>query len=160
MEADTIAERSRSDHVSPTEGRFAVNAVIGAVVGLVLGFVPLSPAIGGAVAGYLQGGSRRAGMKVGATSGAVAAIPALLGAGLFMVTAVFGGSRASALLIVVMFLVMFVVFAGLYLVGLGAVGGWLGIYLRERQAGDRSDTGGDRSGETRTGSTDESVAEL
>lgn len=122
-----------------------LNAVLGAVVSLVLGFVPLSPVLGGAVAGYLQGGTRRDGVSVGAASGAIAAIPALVFGGLFLTMAVFGGPGARGFVVVLVFMLAFLVFAALYLVGLGAAGGWAGIYLRERGVG-RSLVGRRRSG--------------
>jgi hypothetical protein len=131
------AEQSTRVERTPTEGRYLLNAVLGAVVGLVLGFVPLSPALGGAVAGYLQGGTRRDGTSVGAASGALAAIPALVFGGLFLTMAVFGGPAPRGVVVVLVFMLAFLVFAALYLVGLGAAGGWAGIYLRERGVGRR-----------------------
>lgn len=131
METETSTPVERT----PTEGRYLLNAVVGAVVGLVLGFVPLSPALGGAVAGYLQGGTRRDGASVGAASGATAAIPALVFGGMFLMMAVLGGPGARGFVVVLVFMVAFVAFVTLYLVGLGAAGGWAGIYLRERGVG-------------------------
>ena len=115
------------------EGDTLLNAVVGGLASILLGFVPFSPVLGGAVAGYLHGGQRGAGLRVGAYSGVVAAIPlvlfllfgsllagvALAGDALLGVGAVFGFG----------FFVLIVV-GGLYTVALGAVGGWLGNYVR------------------------------
>jgi hypothetical protein len=121
------------------EGDTLLNALIGAVVGIVLSFVPFSTVLGGAVAGYLQGGDRAEGLRVGALSGAVMLVPIFLFAtffgGVFFFAA--GGvvlpheavalSGAFAL-----FALLFALIAGLvYVVGLAAVGGFLGNYVKQ-----------------------------
>ena len=113
------------------EGDTLTNAVIGGIASILLAFVPFSPVLGGVVAGYLQGGDRRAGLRVGAYSGVVAAIPfALI---LVFAVAVFGvflsfGSGSGAVLL--LFVLLALVVAAVYTVALGAVGGWLGNYLK------------------------------
>ena len=114
------------------EGDTLLNAVIGGIASIVLSFVPFSPVLGGAVAGYLQGGDRGEGVRVGAYAGVVAAIPlALL---LFLAVAVFGlfalgGRPGGGAILVVFFLFVAVVVAGI-IVGLSALGGWLGNYVK------------------------------
>jgi hypothetical protein len=127
---------------------FWVSALLGAAVSIVAGFVPLSPILGGGVAGYLNRGRREDGLRVGAVSGAIAAIPIVL-----ILALVFGGlsvvsvvDRATGGLLVFLFLLVFtVVVAMLVSAGLSALGGYLGVYIREETtAGARGDdeTGG------------------
>lgn len=113
-----------------------VNALIGAVVTVVLSFVPFSPILGGGAAGYLQHGSRNEGVKVGAISGVIATIPLVLGVLLIVsiftiVPAGMDGPRI-ALGGLVLALGVFL-FAGIYTIGLGAVGGYIGAYLAEER---------------------------
>lgn len=127
------------------EGDTFVNALVGGVAAIVLSFVPFSPVLGGGLAGYLQGGTRNDGLRVGAYAGAVAAIPLafvsfvvlfLFGFGIF-----FGGPRAGGALVLVLFMLGFIVATALYTVGLGALGGWLGNYVKYE-----TDIGEDRGG--------------
>lgn len=115
-----------------SDGNTHINAVIGAVVTVVLSFTVFSPLLGGGVAGYLQRGDRSGGIRVGALSGAIATIPFVL---LF---AVFGGFVFTGSMMgpglgapgVISFLfVLGFVFAIVWNVGLGALGGYLGVYL-------------------------------
>ncbi|AKH97474.1 DUF5518 domain-containing protein [Halanaeroarchaeum sulfurireducens] len=108
------------------------NAGIGAVVTIVLSFTGFSALLGGGVAGYLQDVPPKRGAKTGAISGGIAVIPILLvfvvGFGLFL-----GQPSAlgipGGLELAIIFLVMFpLLFA--WTIGLSAVGGYLGAYLR------------------------------
>jgi len=114
------------------EGDTLLNAVIGGIASIVLSFVPFSPVLGGAVAGYLHGGDRGAGIRIGVYAGVVAAVPlALL---LFVAVAIFGvfamgGRPGGGAILVVFFLFAAVVVAGI-IVGLSALGGWVGNYVR------------------------------
>lgn len=117
------------------DGDTLLNAIIGGIAAFVLSFVPLSPVLGGAIAGYLQGGTRNDGIRVGALSGVVAAVPLVLGGVFFFLVASFAvpfGEPGAGFGIVafLLFLVFALVIGGLYTVGLGAVGGWLGNYVR------------------------------
>jgi len=119
------------------EGDTLVNSILGAVVTVVTAsFVPFSPVFGGLLAGYLEGGGRDDGIRIGVISGAIALVP-------FVVVAVFVVSIVSVFLLGTMmgpgrvfgglgFLALgFVfVFAAVYTVGLSALGGWLGNYIR------------------------------
>lgn len=125
------------------EGDTLINAVIGALVNVVAGSViPFAPLFGGGVAGYLEGGSREDGLKVGAMAGAIALIPVilliLLFGGIFF--AIVGGASMAGGMPGGMpfvaaggfwFLVFFLlIFGAIYFVGLSAVGGWLGNYVK------------------------------
>ena len=115
------------------KGDTYLNAIIGAVVTIVLSFTGISPVIGGAAAGYLQAGSRRSGAKVGALAGGIAFLPFLglvLLALLFIPVAGGGFGMPGGIELLVIMFVLFPVFLG-WNVGLGALGGYLGAYLRE-----------------------------
>jgi hypothetical protein len=118
------------------EGETLVNAVLGALATIVLSpFVPFAPVAGGAVSGYLQGGRRDDGLRVGAVSGAIALIPVVLvvffvgGIFLTMFTGGFGMPGAMGGLGAVI-LIFGLLFAVVYTVGLSALGGWLGNYVK------------------------------
>lgn len=113
------------------DGDTLFNAVVGAVVTVVLSFTGFSPLLGGGVAGYLQRGDRAEGARVGAISGAIASIPfvVLLVAvfsffGLFLTGGDLGVAGAGFAIVLVVF-----VLALAWNVGLGAIGGYLGVYV-------------------------------
>ncbi len=124
------------------EGDTWVNALIGGVVTLVTGgFVPFAPVLGGAIAGYLDGGTREDGLRVGAFAGLIALIPfvllmffisSFLGAIGFGFGMMGGGPRMFGLGagIGAVFILFILIFAAVYVVGLSAVGGWLGNYIK------------------------------
>ena len=117
------ADVGGADDSSPNT---VLNAVIGAVVTVVLSVTMFSPILGGAAAGYLE---KRDGLRVGAISGAIASLPILLFSVLAMVFFGLFALQAS-----VFFLVLLLVgfpFVLLYVVGLSALGGILGVYLAE-----------------------------
>jgi len=114
------------------------NAVVGGVVTLVLAPVlPFAPVLGGAVAGYLEaderGTGRADGLRVGATAGVVAFLAllvfaVLLGNLLFAVlTGLVGVPPAFVSGFGLLVFVVGALFGALYVVGLSAVGGWLGV---------------------------------
>jgi len=125
--------------VERREGDFWVNAFIGAVVMVVLSWIPFATVLGGGVAGYLQRGSRMGGAKVGAVSGLIAAIPVFGVLGL-----VFGGLGLGAIaggeglgfVVFAAFMLFALVVTAAIVAGTGAVGGYIGVYLRERTDGD------------------------
>lgn len=111
------------------KGDTLLNAVIGAVVTVVLSFVGVSPLLGGGVAGYLQQERRKRGAVVGALSGALATLPLVLlligGVVLVGVTGLPGGPELLVILLLVFPLLL------AWNVGLGALGGYLGVVVRE-----------------------------
>lgn len=113
---------SETDERAPNT---ALNGVIGGVIAVVLSFIPLSPILGGAVAGYLEGGEERDGLVVGTIAGVIMLIPfvlfGMLAAALLIAP---GGIRLLPLLAVFLF------FGAIYTVGLAALGGVVGIYVK------------------------------
>ncbi|ELZ25588.1 hypothetical protein C475_10308 [Halosimplex carlsbadense 2-9-1] len=117
------------------EGNTFINALIGAIVTAVVGgFIPFGPAAGGAVAGYLQGGTRSDGLKVGVLSGIIGLIP--LTAVLFLALSFFGviavgSGEAAGLAIGGVIAVGIFALVAIYTVGLSALGGWIGNYVKQ-----------------------------
>lgn len=112
-----------------------INAIIGAVVTIVTSFVPFSPVLGGGVAAWLEKGDRTEGAKVGALSGALISLLLLplLFFGLLIAPFDFG---------LTFLLMLFVVVLGAaYLIGFGALGGYLGSYVREERTRNAPPTG-------------------
>lgn len=128
-----VSDRSPSSTIETSNARrgssTAVNALIGAAVGIILSFVPLSTLLGGAVAGYLEGGEPRDGMTVGAFAGGIMLIPIVL-LGTFALL-FFLGFGTGGSVVAFGFMAVFVLAIGaVYSVGLSAVGGYLGVYVR------------------------------
>ncbi|TKX75906.1 hypothetical protein EXE46_02055 [Halorubrum sp. GN11_10-6_MGM] len=110
-----------------------LNAVVGAIASALLSFTGISPLLGGAVAGYLNGDG---GLRVGALSGAIASIPIvgllLLVLLLFPFFGFFGfpieaGIAAGGVFI---FGAIIVIGGVVYSVVLSALGGLLGVYVK------------------------------
>lgn len=118
------------------EGDTLLNAAVGAAVTVVLSFTGVSPVIGGGVAGYLQRESRTRGAAVGALSGVLAFVPFLFVLALAFAFLVAGqlvrGVPGGVELLV--FLLLALPFVLLWNASLGAVGGYLGTYVREETA--------------------------
>jgi hypothetical protein len=117
-----------------------VNAVAGGTVTLVLAPVlPFAPVLGGALAGYLEAGERGTrrvdGFRAGALAGVVAFVAllvfaVLLGNLLFaLLTGLVGVPPGFVSGLGLLVFVVGAVFGALYVVGLSAVGGWLGVYV-------------------------------
>lgn len=106
------------------------HALIGAVVTTVLSwFVPLAPIAGGAVTAYFQSADEETGVRSGALSGLIALVPlGLLGLAIVGFVGIFTldptGTAVSLVVVIVALLV-----GSLYVVGLSALGGYLGAYL-------------------------------
>lgn len=122
------------------EGDTWVNAFIGAIVTIIgSGFVPFVPILGGGVAAYLEGGQRDQGIRAGLYAGLIALVPFILFAILlsgfigmmgfgFMQTGMPASGFGTGM---TAFAVIFVfVFGMIYVVGLSALGGWLGNYIK------------------------------
>ncbi|MFC5277730.1 DUF5518 domain-containing protein [Halorubrum rubrum] len=114
-----------------------LNAVIGAVATIALSFTGISPVLGGALAGYLDGGDSGDGLRIGAISGAIASIPVVGFLLLVLLVLPFLGVFGFPLEVgiaaggVVVFGVIVVVGGIAYTVALSALGGLLGVYLKE-----------------------------
>jgi hypothetical protein len=108
------------------------NAAIGAVVTVVLSFTGFSALLGGGIAGYLQGEPPKRGARVGAISGGIAVLPILLvlvlGFVLLLGQPAALGVTGGVELAIILFVMFPLLFA--WIIGLGAVGGYLGGYLR------------------------------
>jgi hypothetical protein len=131
---DSIETSSNTDSATETERapNTILNAFIGGIVGVVLSFIPFSTVLGGGVAGYLEGGDSASGAKVGALAGVIAFIPLvlILGAVLFFVP-VITAPGASVQLALWVSLLLIVLLAALYTIGLGLIGGVVGVYVKE-----------------------------
>lgn len=129
-DSTTATEAAPSDRPSSADGSSStlVNVIVGGLVGIVLGFIPFSPVLGGAITGYLEDGPPGDGAKAGAMAGLVMFVPFFL-LGLTVIAILLGvGGPSVAIGLVGLFVL---VVAGVYTVGLGAVGGYLGTYLRD-----------------------------
>ncbi|MFC7142324.1 DUF5518 domain-containing protein [Halosimplex aquaticum] len=131
--------KSADSFVARRDGDFWVNALVGAVVMVVLSWIPFATVLGGAVSGYLQRGTRTQGAKVGAVSGLIAAVPIfgvlVLVFSIFSFGAVAGGEALGVVIFMGITVFALAVVAA-FVAGTGAVGGYLGIALRERSNDD------------------------
>jgi hypothetical protein len=124
------------------------NAAIGAVVTVGLAPTGFSALLGGGIAGYLQRESPKRGARVGAISGGLASLPVvlvlLLGASLFLLPTTQFGVPGGLELVIILFVMFPLLFA--WTIGLSAVGGYLGAYLRSdrRPASDEGATADSR----------------
>lgn len=115
---------------------YPAHALVGAAVSVVTSFVPLSPLVGGGVAGYLERGDSTRTASVGAASGVVMTAPFFLlalfaagGAGSgfeALGEGDFGGVAAAIVVVGALASLAFTV-------GLGALGGWIGGKIAERE---------------------------
>jgi membrane glycosyltransferase len=123
-------------------------AAIGAVVTIALSFTGFSALLGGGVAGYLQREPPKRGARVGAISGGIAVLPVLLVL-LFGVVLLLGqpsalgipGGAELAFVLLVLFPLLFG-----WIIGLSAVGGFLGAYVRSETRSRVSPGGAPRRG--------------
>jgi len=117
-------------------GSYLSSAVLGAIATTVLSFIPLSPVVGGGLAGYLEGDETGRSISVGGVSGLMAMIPGIaillfVTVGLYNGLATVDEGDFGILVATAMLLVVLVVAA--YGSGLGALGGFAGGRLSERQ---------------------------
>lgn len=111
--------------MSDSESNTLINGLIGAVVTVLLSFTVVSPIVGGAVSGYLE---KTDGVRVGAISGGIAILPLLLLGVLFLGLFTTGLMPVAVGLLFVLFVFVFGV---VWTAGLSALGGYLGVYLRD-----------------------------
>lgn len=129
------------------QGDTLLNALAGAAVAIVLSFTGFSALLGGAVAGYLQDQGRGDGARVGGISGAIAAVPFVL-----LVAFVFGAFGLSGMMMGraggpgavgagfgVLGFGLFLLLVLAWNVGLGALGGYLGVYVGQEFREGRAD---------------------
>lgn len=102
-----------------------VSVFVGVAVSLLFSFIPFSTVLGGIAAGYLRGGEERDGAVAGAITGLVAFAPFVLL--LYLILAFVALAGAPSLFSTIAILI--VVSAGLYTVGGGAIGGYIGTLL-------------------------------
>ena len=102
-----------------------VLGVVGGIVNTVLSFVPFSPLLGGAAAGYLSTDRDASGVAAGAFAGLFTIVPALVGLA-FMGVGLFTGLPEATAGAAVLALAVGIVFTIAYVVGLSAVGGYVG----------------------------------
>ncbi|QSG07378.1 DUF5518 domain-containing protein [Halapricum desulfuricans] len=131
--------RARARRVDEADGIASpdtlTNAVAGGIVTVLTSFVPFSPVVGGLVSGYLQATDRTDGIRVGAYAGLVVAAPLallllfLVGAAAVVATEL---SLAVPALVGIAGLTVGLLVAVAYLVGLSALGGYLGVAVSER----------------------------
>ncbi|ELZ55924.1 MULTISPECIES: DUF5518 domain-containing protein [Halorubrum] len=117
-----------------------LNAVVGAVASVLLSVTGIGPLLGGAVAGYLNddgSGDTDGGLRVGALSGFIASIPIaailLVGLVLLPLLGFFPIPLELGLAFGGVFVLGAIAVAGgvAYTVVLSALGGLLGVYLKE-----------------------------
>lgn len=130
------------------QGDTLLNALAGAAVTIVLSFTGFSALLGGAVAGYLQDQGRGDGARVGALSGAIATLPFVLlvvfvfGAFGLMGGMMMGGPGGPGMMAGGFGVLAFGLFLLLVLAwnaGLGALGGYLGVYVGQEFREGRAD---------------------
>ena len=109
-----------------------MNALVGAVVTAATALlIPFAPALGGGVAGYLEGGDSASGLKVGTVAGILATIPLVLLVLLVLFfVPVLGPPPRTGLAFAYLVIASMLVFLSVYVVGLSALGGLLGAYLK------------------------------
>lgn len=126
---------------------FYLHAVLGAVVTVVLSFVPFAPLLGGGLAGYLHDQGTGRGTRIGLVAGVIAAVPIAL-VFVLMVTVMSFGALATGEVTGPAFVLgigaAVLVYVGLYVVGLSAVGGYVGGAIAEpRDETTPGETGSD-----------------
>jgi hypothetical protein len=141
-------ERARESGTGPRPTYTWTDAAAGGVVTAVTSFLlPFAPMLGGFAGGYLHRNERTSATRVGALSGLLAVLP-LAVASLFVAAGVaIGTLQADAVgvaLLVVGVVLVSLLFTALFSGGFGALGGYLAGRLRERDAEDPDEFGGDR----------------
>lgn len=125
--ADAAAEVRADTERAPNT---LLNAFIGGIAGVLLSFIPFSTVLGGGIAGYLEGGYSRSGAKVGALAGLVALVPFVFILGIVLVF-VPVTSGAGVQLSLWLSILLIILFAAVYTIGLSTLGGILGVYVKE-----------------------------
>lgn len=129
VDADAEQPSTESTSPPPWERDYGtpINALVGGIAGLVLSFFPGAPILGGTIAAYLEHGESRDGLVVGAVAGAVMLIPYSL----FVLFVLFAMGVGGAPIWFGLMAFGLLFGSALYTVGLSALGGYLGWYLRK-----------------------------
>lgn len=117
-----------ANEFTPTDqqrGSLAISVFAGVAVTLLFSFIPFSTVLGGMAAGYLRGGGERDGAVAGAITGLVAFAPFVLLLYLILAFVAFAGAPSLFSTIAI----VLVITAGIYTVGGGAIGGYIGTLL-------------------------------
>jgi len=135
---DASRERERGPGAAgPERGpSLPIDGLLGGIVTVLVVFPPFSTVLGGAVAGYLRGPDRRASLKAGALTGFVALLPllglAFLATGFAIIVPPSPGGPGPGLFLVLAGLTVLGIL-GIYTVGGGALGAYVGSYFEEGQ---------------------------
>lgn len=121
--------RRRVDRLDPGEPAptFLANALLGAFITGLTSFIPLSGLLGGGVAGYLESDDSWSGAIVGVAVGALTAAPIAA-----VTLAIAMGFVAEGMAVWGLGLAVAILFAVAFAIGLAAIGGAIGSYLRTR----------------------------
>lgn len=103
------------------------NALLGAFVTAITSFVPFSAILGGGVAGHLETADSWKGALAGALAGFLLAIPVIIIGGAIVIGFTVEGLATTALLAIIA-----LTFGSGFSIGLSAIGGAAGGYLRNR----------------------------
>jgi hypothetical protein len=118
--------RARHDNRSTPNWILGVG---GALIGSLLSFIPLSPILGGVAAGYLDPNPETSGLGTGTLAGVFGSLPLFVVvtfASIGLIVSVPSETAPAVVTVVCVALLLIV----LYFVGLSAVGGYLGGWLR------------------------------
>jgi hypothetical protein len=128
---ETTSSTDKSDETERAPNTL-LNGLIGGITGVLLSFIPFSTVLGGGVAGYLEGGDSASGAKVGAIAGLIAFIPFVVILGVVLVfVPVVSTSGAGVQVALWVSLLLIVLLAAVYTIGLGIIGGIVGVYVKE-----------------------------
>ena len=104
--------------------------VAGALISSLLSFIPLSPILGGAVAGYLNPNPESSGLGIGTTAGVFGSLPLLVVIIFTSVGLILSApSETAAAVVTAVSIVLLLILP--YFVGLSAIGGYLGGWIRQ-----------------------------
>ncbi len=118
---------------------------LGTVITLVGSAIPFSPVLGGGFAGWVAGTTPREGAKLGGLTGVIAS--------LVLIPLVLFGLVAFAILsvrLVSALLFALVLTGGVYFIGGGFLGGYVGVLLREEYAGSSQERTDSQSTDDKT----------
>jgi hypothetical protein len=141
-------ERSREVGTGDDPTYTWTDAAAGGVVTAVTSFLlPFAPMLGGFAGGYLHRNERTSATRVGALSGLLSVLPLAVALSFLAAGVAVGTLRVDAVgvaLLVVGVVLVSLLFTALFSGGFGALGGYLGGQLRDRDADDPDEFGGDR----------------